>query len=276
MPFVYYAPDIWSDAVISAGMAPIVSGALRAVERRLFRAARAVLATSAGVADRVRALGTDAVAVGNGVDTSVFRPDVTPAGDDAPYLVYTGTASEVHGADVFTRAMDRVLAERPDARLVFIGQGSELGEMRRQVEHLTPGAVTFLPRVPPHEAARWIRGARAALASVLPGPYAFAFPSKLYAAAACGTPVVFAGVGPARELVAEGRLGQVADHDVEAVARAMVAAWDDADGDSAPDSPERRRRATWAQEHVSATAAASRAVEAIEAAVGSPAGRRAG
>lgn len=264
LPMVYYAADIWSDAVVTAGMSGLVAGALRVLERRVLRAANRVVATSTGVVDRVRALGADATTVGNGVDTTVFHPGGPAAPGERPYLVYTGTASEVHGAEVFTRAMGKVVAERPDARLVFIGQGSDVAVMRRQAEELAPGAVTFLPRMAPEEVAPWIRGARAALASVLPGPYAFAFPSKIYAAAACGTPVLFAGVGPARELVAEGGLGQVVDHDVDAVARAMVTALDDAAGESRPDAPERSRRAAWAAEHVSATAAAGRVVEVVE------------
>src|SRR5699024_4775523 len=131
------------------------------LERRVMRAASRVLATSHGVVARVRALGADATAVGNGVDTAVFCPDGEVAEYDRPYLVYTGTASEVHGADVFTRAMGRVVAERPDAALVFVGQGSDVAAMRRQADELAPGAVTFHPRVPPEEVARWIRGARA-------------------------------------------------------------------------------------------------------------------
>ncbi|WP_193311479.1 glycosyltransferase [Georgenia satyanarayanai] len=270
VPVVYYAADVWSDAVVTAGMPGLVATVLRGLERVVLRSARAVLATSAGVVERVRALGAEATVVGNGVDTTVFHPDGPAVERERPYVVYTGTASEVHGADVFTRAMGRVLTERPDASLVFIGQGSDLAAMRRQAEELAPGAVTFLPRMPPEEVARWIRGARASLASVLAGAYAFAFPSKLYAAAACGTPVLFAGVGPARELVAEGRLGQAVEHDVEAVAAAMVAALDDAGGDSAPASPERHRRAAWAAAHVSAAAAARRAVDVVERAARRP------
>src|SRR5690606_34170575 len=136
----------------------------------------------------------------------------------------TGTASEVHGAEVFTRAMGTVLAERPDARLVFIGQGSDVELMKSQASAYPEGAVRFLPRMSAERTARWIRGARASLASVRPGDYGFAFPSKVYAAAACGTPVVFAGAGPARDLVAAGDLGVVVDHDVDAVAAAMLAA----------------------------------------------------
>jgi len=266
-PFVYYAADVWSDAVVSAGMSGVVAKVLRVLERRVLRAARVVLATSAGVAKRVRALGAEATEVGNGVDTTVFTPVGSAVDCSGPYHVYTGTASEVHGADVFTRAMAQVHASRPDARLVVIGQGSDLPEMRRQVAGLPPDTVTFLPRMAPEEVAEWIRGAQAALASVLPGPYAFAFPSKVYAAAACGTPVVFAGEGPARELIARGELGQVVDHDVDKVAAAMIAALKDADGAGSP--AERQRRARWAAQHVSAAAAARRAVAQIEQAAGS-------
>src|SRR5690625_1773643 len=163
-PMVYYAADIWSDAVVTAGMPRAVSTVLRGLERRVLRAASRVLATSCGVGDRVRTLGADAVNVGNGVDTTVFRPDGATIERDRPYLVYTGTASEVHGADVFTRAFEQVIDRRPGAALVFIGQGSDVATMRRQADELAPGAVTFLPRMPPDEVARWIRGARAALA----------------------------------------------------------------------------------------------------------------
>ncbi|MEE6283170.1 glycosyltransferase family 4 protein [Georgenia sp. MJ170] len=267
VPMVYYAADIWSDAVRTAGMPGIVERVLRVVERRVLRSGDAVLATSAGVARRLTELGVGARAsvVGNGIDVTTFSPTGVAEPAEPPYLVYTGTASEVHGADVFTRAMPQVIEQRPDARLVFIGQGSDIPRMRDETGDFPLGAVMFLPRVPPEQVARWLRGARASLASVLPGPYAFAFPSKVYAAAACGTPVIFAGVGPARELVADGELGWVVDHDVDAVARAMLAALDDADGASKGESKERHRRARWAAEHVSARQVAERAVAAIEA-----------
>ena len=266
VPMVYYAADIWADAVRGAGMPGIVERVLRTVERKVLRSARALLATSTGVAERLTAMGAGsrATVVGNGIDVAIFQPDGEAEPAEPPYLVYTGTASEVHGADVFTRAMERVLEERPEARLVFIGHGSEIPRMRDETGAFPLGAVTFLPRIPPEQVARWLRGARASLAAVLAGPYAFAFPSKIYAAAACGTPVVFAGVGPGRELVADGELGWAVEHDADAVATAMLEALDDPDGAARDGSPERRRRAAWAAEHVSARTVAERAVAAIE------------
>ncbi|WP_241237145.1 glycosyltransferase [Georgenia faecalis] len=261
VPYVYYAPDVWSDAVRDAGVPAVVQRILRVVERTVMRRARAVLATSPGVGDRLTALGVPQhVMVGNGVDVATFTPHGPVADEGDPYLVYAGTASEWQGADLFTRAMALVLERRPRARLVFIGQGSDIARMREQAAAYPPGAVTFHDRVPPEVAAQWIRGARAALASVRPGAYEFALPTKVYAAAACGTPVVFAGAGPARDVIASGDLGAVVDYDVEAVADALVAALD-----HAPTEAERTRRAAWAAEHVSIDAAARRVVEVLTA-----------
>ncbi|MEE6274462.1 glycosyltransferase family 4 protein [Georgenia wangjunii] len=259
VPYVYYAADVWSEAVRETGVPKVVERVLRGLERTVMRRARAVLATSPGVAERLTALGVSGhVTVGNGVDIEAFTPEGPVADDGAPYLVYAGTASEWQGADVFTRAMAQVLGERPDARLVFLGQGSDVERMKKQAAAYPAGAVTFHDRVPPEQAACWVRGAHASLASVRPGTYEFALPTKIYAAAACGTPVVFAGAGPARELIAAHGLGAVVDHDVEAVAAEMVAAID-----HVPTLDERRQRAAWAVENVSIDAAAARAVAVI-------------
>ena len=74
----------------------------------------------------------------------------------------------------------------------------------------------------PPEAA-WIRGATAALVSIAPGiGYDFARPTKTYAAAACGTPVLFAGAVTGGALVADAGLGEAAGFDPAAVAAAMT------------------------------------------------------
>jgi hypothetical protein len=113
---------------------------------------------------------------------------------------------------------------------------------------MDPGRVSFGGVIPPAEAARWIRGAAAALVSIKPGQgYDFAKPTKIYAAAGCGTPVVFAGTGEGAALVADNGLGEAAAYDVESVAIAMCrvvgAAKSNADG--------REARAGWVQQHAS-------------------------
>lgn len=260
VPYVWYAADVWSDATAATGAPGPVVAAVRALERWVLRGASLVLSVSDGVTDRVRELGARrVVTVGNGIDTEVFGPD----GDrlaDSRTLVYAGTASEWQGADVFARAMPQVLLEVPDARLVYLGQGSAWGRIAEVAATVPDGAVTMLGMVPPERSAAWLRGAAAAVVSIVPGQgYDFAVPTKVFAALGTGTPVVYAGVGPVVDLIAEHRLGWAADYDVDAVARAMIAAL------QAPvdDEGERRRRAAWVAQNRSLRAVAERAAEAI-------------
>lgn len=232
VPYAYYAGDVWSDGAASMGApAPIVR-VLRAVESWVMRGATSVLCISDGVAERVAHLGVEGsriVVVGNGVDTDVFTPDGPPptgaSHGDGALFVYTGTMSEWQGAEVLVRAFAAFRADEPDARLVFLGQGSDVPHLRRLADELAAGAVEFRGVVPPPEAAAWLRSATAALVSIKPGQgYDFAKPTKVYAATACGTPVIFAGAGAGHDLVESQRLGWAPGYDVEAVARAMAAA----------------------------------------------------
>ena len=262
IPYVYYAADVWSDASESVGAPRFVVAALRAVERFSLRGARAVLAVSEGVADRVRELGADPVTVvRNGIDTEVFTPD-GPVPADAPaqpFLVYAGTASEWQGAEVFAQAMREVITQVPGARLVFLGQGSSWPALQRIAAELPEGTIELRPLVPPEQAAAWQRAAAGALVSVKPGlGYDFAYPTKVLAALACGTPVVYAGPGPARSDLIDHDLGEAVDYDVRLVADAMLRAL------GAPrNEQERRWRADWVLEHRSLERTGSEAAAVV-------------
>ena len=226
-PFYYYAADIWSDALVAINAPAPVSGLMRALERFALRRARGVIAVSDGVGDRVHELGVPRERIkvaANGVDTEQFHPVPDLPAVPEPYFVYTGTMSEWQGADVFVRAMPIVLEKFPDARLRFFGQGAAEPQLRRLASELAPDNVEFGGVVPPADAARWLSGAVGALVSIVPGKgYDFAKPTKIYAAAACGTPVVFAGTGASTALVEDNELGLVAEYTPESVAAQMIA-----------------------------------------------------
>ncbi|WP_238695411.1 glycosyltransferase [Ornithinimicrobium flavum] len=174
--------------------------------------------------------------------------------------MYAGTASEWQGAEVFAEAMREVVREEPDARLVFLGQGSSWPALQRIQAQLPTGAIELRPLVPPAEAAAWLRGAAAALVSVRPGVgYDFAYPTKVIAALATGTPVVFAGPGPAAQDVQEHDLGAAVPHEVGAVAEAMLAAVRAGRGDAAVID----HRAAWVREHRSLAATGDRAADVV-------------
>ncbi len=265
--FVYYAADIWTDAVAAMGGPRIVTGLMRVVEGWVLRRARAVIAISAGVAEQTRQFGIPAgkvTVVGNGVNTAVFRPEGPAADPGYRYLVYTGTMSEWQGAEVFIQALPEVLSRFPDVRLHFFGQGSAEVALRRMASELAPERVVFGGVVPPEEAARWIRGAVASLVSIVPDQgYDFAKPTKIYAAAACGTPVVYAGKGACVPMVEDNRLGTACEFSPKAVANALLRYLGEPD-------PHRAQRARWVEENASlgttGRAAAAEVLTAIRAA----------
>lgn len=266
-PYVWYAADVWSEAAGAAGAPPWVVAALRAVEGWVLRGAAVVLSISEGVTETLRTFGVDeqrVLTVGNGIDTDVFRP-TGPAIDAAePYFVYTGTMSEWQGAGVFIEALKRHRDAGGTDRVVFVGQGSELPALRRLAEELVPGAVDFTGVLSPNETAAWIRGAVAALVSIKPGlGYDFAKPTKIYAATACGVPVVFAGRGAGPALVEGQQLGWACDHDPRDVAAAMSLALEASHASSDLVEQRRQHRVDWTLRHASLRAIASTTAAAI-------------
>jgi glycosyltransferase involved in cell wall biosynthesis len=268
-PLVYYAADVWTDGVIAMGAARPVVSLMRWMERTVLRRADRVLSISADVDERLVALGADReriATVGNGVDTAVFTPVAAAAAPDEMYFVYTGTMSEWQRPDLFVRGFARLADEFPDLRLRFFGQGAVESELRMLAEQLVPGRVVFGGVVSPQESARWIRGAVAALVSIVPGiGYDFARPTKSYAAAACGTPVIFAGAEVGGEIVRSGGLGEAVEFTPDAVADAMRGML--ADAKSGRTEQLRSARAEWARENVSLTAVGERAAATVIGAV---------
>ena len=163
--------------------------------------------------------------VPNGIDTDVFTPEGPVASDAprSPYFLYAGTASEWQGAGIFIQALRLVHRTHPQVELVYLGQGSEWDYLRDLAAN--DPRIHLMPVVSPDEAAAWQRGAVASVVSIRPGVgYDFAYPTKIFAALACGTPVVYAGPGPARADLSEAGLGWVADYDAHSVEGCMLAA----------------------------------------------------
>lgn len=264
VPYVWYAADVWSDAAASTGSPGMVVRAVRALESWVLRGAAASVAVSDGVAERVRELGArDVEVVGNGIDTDVFCLE-GPERADSRTLVYAGTASEWQGADVFVRAMPRVLAQVPDARLVYLGQGSAMAEIERLAADLPEGAVRLIGSVPPAESAAWLRGAAGAVVSIVPGQgYDFAIPTKVFAALGVGTPVLYAGAGPVVAMLTEDDLGLAVAHDVDAVAAGMITMLRESGPRRLEAGSERRRRARWVLENRSLSAVAAHVREVV-------------
>ena len=264
-PYAYYAADVWTDGVISMGAPKPVVALMRSMERAALRGARVTLSVSNEVTERLIALGADPeriATIGNGIDTTVFAPDASPAAPDETYFVYTGTMSEWQQPEVFIRAFALIADDYPGVCMRFFGQGAVERTLQELAASLIPGRVHFGGVVSPARSASWIRGAVASLVSIAPGiGYDFARPTKTYAAAAVGTPVLFAGADTGGALVRDAALGEAVAFTPEAVAAAMRRLLEE-DRSGANES-ERARRARWARETVSLRAAGRRAAAAV-------------
>lgn len=229
VPYVYYLPDLWGAA--SASFAPkLVVTAVKALETFAVRGAEAVIAVNEEIAETARTMGAKSVyLIPNGIDTDTFTSKVKPLSRaerddnglaDAPYFIYTGTASEWQGASIFISALAQVIDNIPH-HLVFLGKGSDWDLLKEQAEQPDlKGRVHVLQTLPPGETARWIAGADAGLVSIKTGVgYDHAYPTKVLSTLACGTPVIYAGPGPARADIVDNSLGFCADYSVSSISK---------------------------------------------------------
>ena len=229
VPYVYYLPDLWGAA--SASFAPkLVVTAVKALETFAVRGAEAVIAVNEEIAETARTMGAKSVyLIPNGIDTDTFTSKVKPLSRaerddnglaDAPYFIYTGTASEWQGASIFISALAQVIDNIPH-HLVFLGKGSDWDLLKEQAEQPDlKGRVHVLQTLPPGETARWIAGAEAGLVSIKAGAgYDHAYPTKVLSTLACGTPVIYAGPGPARADIVDNSLGFCADYSVSSISK---------------------------------------------------------
>ncbi|MDO5728182.1 MAG: glycosyltransferase [Actinomycetaceae bacterium] len=244
VPYVWYAADVWSDATASMGASRIVVRAVRAMEKFALKGAAGVIAVSDGVAERVNALGSRrTVIIPNGADTTIFNPRVKPftrselarVGVVHPYFIYAGTASQWQGAELFADAFVDYWEPDCDRQFVIVGRGDTFDYLNSVADDLAARAhsagvdyrpLIVLGQTDSVSAARWQRGALAATVSIRPGQgYDFAYPTKVLTALACGTPVLYAGVGPATDDIITYDLGVSVPYNRHAVRSAFGQSW---------------------------------------------------
>ncbi|MEZ4404691.1 MAG: glycosyltransferase [Kofleriaceae bacterium] len=212
-----YALRLTGDPTAAAMVAGLVGWFYRSVDR--------VLAPSAWVGERLRALGVpeaNVVLVPRGIDLDRFRPALRaeavfarwgiPAG---PVLLYVGRLSREKALDHLLATFAAVRAEVPTAHLVMVGDGP----LRAALERAAPPGCVFTGTV---------------LGDQLPVLYAsadvFVFPSEtetfgnvVVEAQASGLPAVVAARGATRELIVDGGTGfAVEPRDHDAFGRALV------------------------------------------------------
>lgn len=152
--------------------------------------------------------------VAPGVEHALFSPGDQAAARRAvglgggSLLLFVGRIQPLKGADVAVRALAAL--DRPDARLVIVGGasglegGQEVDRMHEMVDVLgIADRVVFRPPQPHHLLGSYYRAADLTLVP----SRSESFGLVALESAACGTPVIAAGVGGLRTLVEHGRTG---------------------------------------------------------------------
>src|SRR6266404_5118625 len=170
------------------------------------------------LADRV-------IAIGPGLDTARFHPNVSGAGVRAELGLRgpaVGLVANIRGSKghaYFLEAARVVLAERPDARFLIVGDGIGFDDVQRRVKEMG-----LEPRVVMTGFRRDVPEIMAALdVLVLPSLKSEAMSQVIPQALAVGTPVVGTTVGGTPELVRDGETGRlVPPADAAALAGAIL------------------------------------------------------
>ncbi|MDO5049505.1 MAG: glycosyltransferase [Actinomycetaceae bacterium] len=239
-PYFWYAADVWSDATESMDVPQVVKTVVRGLEQFAVSGARGCIAVSDDVAKRARELGAKSVkVVPNGADTDLFNPHVgAPSesqkngmGITKPYFIYAGTASGWQGAELFAHAFEKFWSPESEVQFLYLTRGDAVPQLEEIATRMKVRAqelgVDYTPlvvhkTVPSQEAAQWQHEALASCVSIQPGiGYDLAYPTKVLTSLACGTPVIYAGAGPAATDVTADDLGLAVPYDEKSVQEAM-------------------------------------------------------
>jgi glycosyltransferase involved in cell wall biosynthesis len=213
------------------------------VQKRLVRSAlqRAdyVLAVSHELLARALDQGArpgDSLAILNGCDTTIFRPQAREAmrarlGVQAKKkeIVFVGRLVPLKGLRELFDALAIVKTQCPAVEFTCIGEGPLGEELRaRAAREDLAGVVRFVARATPSEIADWMGAADiTCLASYTEG-----CPNAIVESLACGRAVVATNVGGIPELVNTSNGILVRPHDPEDLARGLIDAlagqWDEA------------------------------------------------
>jgi colanic acid biosynthesis glycosyl transferase WcaI len=232
-PVVYHVADLWVDALEAFGFVRPGSPpakALRAMERRLYREAAAVVTVTEGCRQKIITAGADPAAVHvvpNGVNTEVYRPDapqpLMPEWAGKFVCLYAGTQGYIHAVETVLGAAER-LRGHPDVLFALLGGGSEKEALVQAARERGLRNIQFFPPRPPAELAGCIARADVALATLRDCALSeSALPVKMLTYLACGTPVLLSGRGVSAAVLRESRAGLCLEpEDPEALAEAIL------------------------------------------------------
>lgn len=158
MPLVVEVNAIVEDEMNEAGSSAVRRHVYRLTERLVLEGADGVVAVTPRIAERLTKLNPGVRRVDvvlNGVDPDRF--DTVPAREarallgvpEGPWVGFVGAFYRFRALDVVVRAMDRVRAVVPGARLLLGGDGPERARIEEEARRIGGDVVRFLGQIAP-------------------------------------------------------------------------------------------------------------------------------
>jgi glycosyltransferase involved in cell wall biosynthesis len=177
---------------------------LRTVGRSLFEKVSAVICLTESDANRVTSIvgnKNKVYVIPNAVNTGLFRPDSVK---DPNLVAWVGRLVPEKGLVYLLKAMQKIVKEHDETKLVLVGAGPMKTELYELVKRLDlEGSIAFVGSVN-----------RVEVAKILARSSIFAFPSlkeglpiSVLEAMACGTPIVGSAIPGIRDVITDGQDG---------------------------------------------------------------------
>ena len=234
-PFVFEVRDLWPESILAveAMGSNVIVGSLKGLARFLYRRADRIVTVGDGYRQKIRQLyGIDEAAmdvVYNGVDRALFVPG--RGGEevrrqygwgDRFVVMYMGAHGMAHALHKVLEAA-KELRDRRDILFVFVGEGAEKENLRRQAASWSLSNVQFIDQVPRRQVPGFYGACDLGLVTLRDQPlFQAVLPSKIFECLGMERPILISVDGEARRLVEESGGGRyVPPEDVPAMVEAI-------------------------------------------------------
>ncbi len=151
----------------------------------------------------------------NGVDTARFHPEVDGTAvreryelADRPVIGFIGSLKPWHGLDFLLDAFADILARRPDAALLLVGEGPALADLQARVTRdQLYGRVILTGRIPHADIPDYLAAMNMTVAPYTAQDGFYFSPLKVVESMAAGRPVVAPRLGQLTDLLQDGVTG---------------------------------------------------------------------
>lgn len=229
-PWILNISDLWPDSIFALGAMSnesLAGKSLIKLERFLYGKASGITAVTEGMVSdllqKKHISKNKLYYLPNGANVEVFQPIENLAERKQKNFLYAGRIGSAHGVEVIAKAAE-FTKHRKDICYQIVGDGPELGNLKKLVFNLDITNLNFIEPVPLTEMPYKLNQAYAAFVTLKDLPlFKGTRPAKMMAPLAAGIPIIYSGAGEGADLVKETGAGLVTPpEDEKALAEAVI------------------------------------------------------